>query len=105
MPTMQDTVVTAAKGIDAQDFLDHIGWTDVIQPRLEGQKAMLTKRLVDAVLTGAPLEESSKERIAGQIYGIDYAMREIEAIVTRGHAAEGLLADAGMHLKDFGLTS
>lgn len=100
MPSIQEIATTAAKGIDTEDFLDHIAWTAVIKPKLDGAKALLTKKLVDAVLQGTPVEEGSKERIAGQIYGIDYVIREIEGIVTKGREAEKLLMQAGIGLQD-----
>lgn len=103
MPSIQEIATTAAKGIDTQDFLDHIAWTDVIKPRLEACKLLLTNKLVNAVLVGAPVEEASKERIAGQIYGIDFAIKEIEKIVSQGQQAEDLLAKADIHLADVGV--
>jgi hypothetical protein len=100
MPTVQEIATTAAKGIDTEDFLDHIAWTAVIRPKLDAAKAMLTKQLVDAVLSGTPIEEGTRERIAGKIHGIDYVINEIESIVKKGREAEGLLRQAGISLQD-----
>lgn len=96
----QDLVTTAAKGIDTQDFLDHIAWRAVIKPHLEDAKLKLTKQLVDAILVGVPTPDASRERIAGQIFGIDYTIREIENIVRKGREAEGLLAADGIYLQE-----
>lgn len=98
--TTQDIVVTAAKGIDTADFLEHIAWKAVIKPHLENAKEKLTKQLVDAILAAQPPTDASRERIAGQVYGIDYAIREIENIVKRGRDAEQQLAAEGIYLED-----
>ena len=102
--TTQEVATIAAKGIDTADFLDHIAWTEVIKPALEGAKAKLTKQLVDTIWAApAPnqaLTDASRERIAGQIFGIDYAIKEIENIVRRGREAEKELAAEGIYLQD-----
>lgn len=100
MPKISEIATDAAKGMDTEDFLDHIAWTAVIKPRLDSAKTLLTKQLVDAVLSGTPIEEGSRERIAGKIHGIDYVIHEIESIVKKGRIAEGLLAEAGISLTD-----
>ena len=53
--TTQEVATIAAKGIDTADFLDHIAWTEVIKPALEGAKAKLTKQLVDTILAAPDL--------------------------------------------------
>jgi hypothetical protein len=95
----QETVYTAAQGIDAEDFLEHIGWTDALRPKLEAAKATLTKQLVDVTLRPADPTAESREQIAGKLWGLDWVVQQIENHVRRGRDARASLAKANIHLE------
>lgn len=100
MSTLSDIALKSAYGIDTEDFLDHIAWTEVILPRLTSMRDNLTKELVGAVLspnTSKPNE--NKEQIAGKIHGIDYVIRTIESIVREGRQATKVLQSQNITLK------
>lgn len=92
-------MVTAAQGIDTEDFLRHIAWTDVVKPELERAKRILADRLVQAVLKPLAEGQESQPQIAGKLFGIDFAIRTIEDIVRKGRLAGGALAEVNIHLQ------
>lgn len=94
-------LVTYAQAEDTKDLLNHIAWTDVIQPRLARLKANYGKMLV-AHLLGQPLPGSlTKEQLAGRIYGIDEMERLFSRILESGQAAFTELEAQGIHVMDF----
>jgi hypothetical protein len=82
----------AAQGIDTQDLLNHIAWTDVVRPRLDEAKAALTKRLVEATLKPLDPREESREQLAGKLWGIDFVITTLERILREGANAKDFLA-------------
>lgn len=99
MPTETSLAVKNAQGIDTEDFLSHIAWTDVVKPRLELLQVQLTKKLVDNVLTPTQLGAESREQIAGRLYGINFIINEFEKIVREGRNAGEALAERHIYLK------
>lgn len=99
MPNYQQTVLQAAQGLDAEDFLQHIGWTDALRPKLLTAKDILTKQLVDLTLSKPDPTSESREQIAGKLWGIDWVIKQIEAHVRKGREAEAQLAQANIHLE------
>jgi hypothetical protein len=91
--------LTAAQGMDTEDFLEHIAWTDVIKPKFLEAKSILTKRLVASVLEPAQSGGESREQIAGKLWGIDYAIKEIETIVREGRSAKQIMRQHDIDLQ------
>lgn len=90
--TFEQTALTAAKGADTEDLLDHIAWTDVVLPKFLADREFLTKKLVDMTLAPIAPGSETKEQVAGKIYGIDYAIKTLEKIVKDGKSAKQTLA-------------
>lgn len=87
----------AAKAEDLQDLLDHIAWTDVLQPELLKAKASFTNRLTSAVLQTAPAGEMKAEQLAGVCYGIDILLSTVETVLRRGANAISDLHRLGLN--------
>ena len=106
LPTKND-FVTAAKGEDLADLLDHIAWTDVVAPKLAEAKDALTKMLVAATL-GSPVvmngprgtaqREVTVEQLAGKIWAIDWISTEFTKILREGDRAKERLRETGFSL-------
>ena len=97
--TYQDLAVTAAQGIDTEDFLRHIAWTDVLKPRFEQERQVLTDRLVQSVLKPNDPTAESREQIAGKLWGLDHAVKLIEGTVKKGRLASAELAKSNIALQ------
>lgn len=97
--TYQDLAITAAQGIDTEDWLRHISWTDVLKPRFERDQQLLRDRLVASVLKPASAEAESREQIAGKLYGINYAINVIEETVRKGRNASAELSKSNISLQ------
>lgn len=93
-----ETAVRAAKGQDTQDWLDHIAWTDVIEPKLLATRDSLTRELVQATLNPKP--GSCAAEVAGKINGIDFVRTEIQRLVRDGRAAASDLRQRGISLQE-----
>lgn len=93
-----ETAVRAAKGIDTADWLDHIAWTDCIEPKLLATRDALTKELVQATLNPGP--QAKPAELAGKIAGIDFVRAEIVRLVRDGRSASDDLRQRGISLKD-----
>lgn len=98
MPSYQETAFQAAQGLDAEDFLVHIGWTDALKPKLLAAKEILTKQLVDVTLAKPDPAAESREQIAGKLWGITWVISQIESHVRKGREAEASLAKLNIHL-------
>lgn len=89
----------AARAEDLQGLLDHIAWTDTLEPRLRALREDYSKVLVNHLL-GTPLENGlTKEQLAGRIYGIDWITNLIRSVLTRGKKAVTELQYQGISLK------
>lgn len=98
--------VDAYKAEDLDSLLDNIAWTDTIQPALLRERDVLTRALVSSTLglpvqtkTSAGVVETSREQLAGKIYGIDYIMSFFEKILTRGEVAEKAMREIGINVR------
>lgn len=85
---------SAARAEDLQNLLDHIAWTDTIQPELQKLRSAYAKVLVNSVLgqpytttTNGLVSAVSSEQLAGKIYGIDFIQELFTRILTRGQVA------------------
>ncbi len=93
---LHKTAESAAMGADVQDWLDHIAWTDAIEPRLLATREALTRELVQATLNPGP--KSSAAEVAGKIAGIDFVRAEISRLVREGRDAQKTLARLNVSL-------
>lgn len=91
--------VTAAQGIDTEAFLDHIAWTDVIKPELEHQKSILSAKLVGSVLRQLGPMDETREQLAGKIIGIEFVMKLISDLVSKGRKAQEELSLNNIHIQ------
>jgi len=94
-----NTALQAAQGLDTQDLLNHIAWTDVIKPKLEEAKAILTNQLVDATLNPQQPGTQTREQIAGRLWGIDHTIKTLEKILKAGAHAREVLAQDNLFLQ------
>jgi hypothetical protein len=96
--TTSTQLVTIAQAEDTQNLLDHIAWTDVIEPKLIKHKEDLSKMLVNHLL-GMPIPENlTKEQLAGQIFGINYIQSLIKGVLQSGERALKILNASGISL-------
>lgn len=93
------TALKAAQGMDLQDLLNHIAWTDVIQPQLVEAKSILTKRLVDATLQPQQPNSESREQLAGKLYGIVFMENMLAKILREGAGARETLASQNLFIQ------
>ena len=96
---MPNLVLSAAQGIDTEDFLNHIAWTDIIYPNLLKQKEILSSKLVGSVLRQLAPNEETREQLAGKILGLDYTIKLITELVHQGRKAQEELALQGLHIQ------
>jgi len=89
-------MTAAYQGVDTNDLLNHIAWTDVIKPRLINLKDQWGQALVRAVMTPGQPSSLTREQIAGRIEGISYIIGLFEDILRRGEKA-------ALELKEFGI--
>lgn len=78
------------KAQDLEDWQQHIGWVEVLEPALQRAKELLTKQLVDANL-GKPPEGTTIEQIAGKLFGLQWITLEISRILKQGDYASKVL--------------
>ena len=88
----EKTILAAMQGADTEDFLQHIAWQEVVLPELRKTITILTKQLVDSTLVPSKEGQPSKEQIAGKLFGIDWTIKVIEDIVSKGKVASKELA-------------
>lgn len=86
---LSETAVKAAKGSDTSEFLHHIAWTDVIEPKLLTAREALTRELVQATLNPGP--KACAPEIAGKINGIDWLRNELVRLISEGREASATL--------------
>lgn len=96
---MNNPALKAAQGIDTKDLLDHIAWTDVIQPQIVQAKAILTNRLVAATLNAPKPGDETREQIAGRLYGIGFIEKVIEKILKEGDSGARELASQNLFIQ------
>lgn len=87
--TLSETAVKAAKGSDTSQFLDHIAWTDVIEPQMLAARDALSRELVQATLNPGP--KVSALEIAGKMNGIDWVRNLLVRIISEGREASATL--------------
>lgn len=91
--THQEQLLAAAKAEDTYNLLNHIAWTDVIRPRLQGQVEIYSRMLVNEAL-GSPLPPGrTREQIAGMAFGINEICKLFEQILRDGERALAALND------------
>jgi hypothetical protein len=85
---------------ELQDFLLHIGWSEVLKPELDKYVGILQNYLVKAVLGQKIITTSfnqsveiSKEQIAGQIEGIKFVEDMLLRIIKEGERGVDYLRD------------
>jgi hypothetical protein len=101
----QTSFIDAYKAEDLSDLLDHLAWTDTIRPALLRERDTFTRALVNSTL-GLPVQtktstgvvETSREQLAGKIYGIDYILTMFEKLLARGKVAEHQLKELGINV-------
>lgn len=90
---------------DLDNLLEHIAWTDIVEPTLLSKREALVNLLVDTNLgrpATVPIKGSTAQRplkaeeIAGQIYGIDYILSFFRKLLTNGETADKKLQDEGV---------
>lgn len=91
--TNEQLAQRAREADETYDLLTHVGWTDVVKPKLLKDKSIQEKILVDHLL-GRPLPDGqTKEQVAGRIYGINYIIETLESILRTGMKCGELLKD------------
>jgi hypothetical protein len=103
----QTRLATVAKADALADLLYHAGWDQVIKSKLLKMKELYTGQLVQAVLTNTPPitdgKETTREQLAGRVYGIDFVIQTIEDIFRKGDRAlkdlesQGVVIDTKLH--------
>ena len=81
------------------EFLQQVGWTDLIAPALETEKARWKAALVEAVLDSTT-DTELPEVIAARIKAIDW----LETFITRV-ISKGLTAEKQLQAQVFGVNS
>lgn len=97
--TTTSTALKAAQGMDVQDLLDHIAWTDVIRPQLDAAKTLLTNRLVDTTLNPQKEGTETREQIAGKLHGIVWIQQKLEKILAEGSRSKEALAAENLFIQ------
>ena len=100
--TNQDRLEAVAKADATAELLDHIGWTEVVLPKLLKTKDLYTTVLVQAVLSNKPPtmdgQETTREQLAGRVYGIEYVIKLFESILSKGEGALKALEAQGLSI-------
>ena len=97
MPTEEELISRVHSADSLADLLEHLGWTDVLRPRMERYMRDIESLVVQAVLGGQIKDTSSgalvtKEQLAGQASGIRWLIGVIERIIREGGAASEALS-------------
>lgn len=79
------------KAQDLQDWQDHIAWEEIIAPEMKKVREILISRLV-ALNLGQEIKGTTREMVAGQLFGMDWIEKEISKILGRGRTAEKILS-------------
>lgn len=82
------------------NLINHIAWTDTLQPRMLALRERLVKQLVATVLGRPALEQVSQshavpltpEALAGRIAGIDHQVDLMEKILSEADKAEEIIS-------------
>lgn len=81
------------------NLLEHVGWVEVIRPKLLKRKEQFATMLVNHLLGQKLPLDLTKEQVAGKIYGIDYIIEEMEFILKQGDKAlRNLREEEGLSL-------
>jgi len=94
----ENIALKAAQGMDLNDLLNHIAWTDVVKPELDDAKARLTKRLVDATLKPQQEGTETREQLAGMLYGIQFIELTFARILREGARSKEELAKMNLFI-------
>lgn len=95
----QNIALKAAYGEDTMDLLNHLAWTDVVKPRLDEARKILTEQLVTLTLSPHKEGQETREQIAGKLYGITYITQVLERILKEGANAKETLAQHNLFLQ------
>lgn len=107
MVNNQDRLAAVAKADATAEFMETVGWSQVILPKLLKTKELYTTVLVNAVLCNTPPlmdgKETTREQLAGRVYGIDFIIHLMEDILRHGDRAlrdleaQGVVIDSKLH--------
>jgi hypothetical protein len=98
MSLQEDRLVAVAQAEDTYDLLQHIAWTDILLPQLELEKKGALEAIA-AYHLGTPLPNGmTVEKLAGKAYGINYVIKKIENVLSRGKKALGEIEASGIHI-------
>lgn len=98
MTLNEQRLINVAQAEDTYDLLQHIAWTDVLKPRLEKEKSNALEQ-IGAYHLGTKLPEGiSVEQIAGRAYGINYVIKLIEVVLSRGAKALDEIQSSGLNI-------
>lgn len=98
MTNLHDLATAAAKGSDAADFLDHIAWTEVIEPQLLREREALMQELVQATLSPNP--KTNAALAAGKIAGLDWFRHRLAQLIREGKDAAATMGRLNVSLAD-----
>jgi hypothetical protein len=93
------TVEAALKGADLQNLLEHIAWTDILEPELQRRRQLYQDMICKKVLGEPTQNQMSLEQLAGRVAGIDYTLNIIKHVLTKGESALKSLRESGIHLE------
>lgn len=103
MPTNQDRLSAVAKADATAEFMESVGWDQVILPMLMKQKDLYSTMLVAAVLSNHPPSmdgvETTREQLAGRVYGIDFVVKLLDSVLRKGTSALKDLEKQGVQIE------
>jgi len=91
-------VLEAYQAADLENLLEHVAWTEVLQPKLLELKEQYSIMLVSHDLGEALPGKLTREQLAGRIYGINFILKLIRDVLVRGTAATAELRASGFSI-------
>ena len=106
MKSSQELLRAAADADSLGNMLQHLAWTDTLEPQLLAHREVLVRQLTESVLgrttfvqTNAKIAVPLKpEHLAGRIAGIDFILDLMKKVLVAGEKAGDALRETLTHV-------
>ena len=105
-PSTQRLLTDASSASALANMLEHLAWTDTLEPQLLAHREALVQQLTESVLGRTPFVQTNAqgiavplkpEHLAGRIAGIDFMLKLMRKILTDGDKADSALRETLTH--------
>jgi hypothetical protein len=100
MNNIQKLYTQAAQAVDTTDLLDHLAWTEVLEPALKKYRDQISTELYTRILNRTIDPNSPTiEQLAGKVAGIDWVFTLLKRILREGGNAKNVLRELDINVE------